>query len=171
MLLAACQSTGPVSSDRPAAQGEIERWLAEQRVDGLCEKNEQIVFQCVAEHGRIAVCGGEFATRPYLQFRQQSGGTLIKYPDSLSASQPPFSIGSPWRTMGGEEHLTFEREGLQYDVYSIMVGVSASGRGEAEVQDGLAISNGERLISDVRCSAEVPLNAAKAEKLGAIRSN
>jgi hypothetical protein len=177
LIVAACQSYQPTAQVSPAesevARANIERWIAAHRIGGLCSNSEQIVFQCVAGHDRLAVCGGLLDQRPYLQFRQQSGGKLIRYPETMAAQQSLFHTASPFRTMGGEDHITFQRGGLEYDLYSINVGASfaASGHGKAEVQDGLTISNGANLISDIRCSeTEVPVDLATAEKLGAARS-
>lgn len=137
---------------------------APDAIGSLCAVGEQVIFSCGVGRKMVSVCGGR-ATAPHAQYRFGTPGDIeLAFPGPADQSQLTYARET--YSGGGALRIIFTRGGYDYTVYSRTVRTGFRGRNNPQISDGVMVSRGGRLVSNMACTTAVTGDAQPEDFMG-----
>ncbi|MXP09908.1 hypothetical protein [Pseudoblastomonas halimionae] len=161
----AADATAPASSPAPTPKpGEP--------ATSACADTEGALFSCKVRDGRtVAVCvQKDDQGREYAQYRFGKADQPPELAWPTSYSQDRMRWASVPYSGGGEAQLSFQRDDIEYVVYSRVVrtNFNAGEGNDPKFEAGVYVYRAGKQISDLRCTGEdePSVSVGMAERLG-----
>lgn len=122
------------------------------RAEGLCAKNETVVFNCELEKSTSSLC--QSPENGGLAYRNGNDGKVnLQVSDGERGKRDVFFLSSVPYSGGGEAHIRFSRFGYTYFLYDRVI----KEEGGPVFSAGIVIYKGKVKISSVTCENDASI--------------
>lgn len=142
---------GPSAEAAPAAR-------APDALGSLCARGDEVIFSCAIGRKIVSVCGRRTPEQgPIVQYRFGAPGDIeLAFP---VAGESGLTYTRETYSGGGALQIGFARGGYDYAVYSRTIRTGFRGRNNPQFSDGVMVSRGGRLVSNLACTTPVRADA------------